>query len=534
MKKILAILAMCAPVLAGTRMVTNATQSVDWTTGVSYTYDSSGNLRRIGNDTFVYDDTGRLVAASVNGSERDYEYDAFGNRTKCTIATCGDCQYGVQIQPGNNRINGAGYDGAGNVQTFDGHSYSYDAVNMTTRDVRPATGVAREYIYTADDERIATYNVGSSWNWTVRDATGKVLREFTSSDGPQGRGTASWNWVRDDVWRDGQLLASRQFVSNAITTYHYHLDHLGTPRRVTDQNDTTVGTHDYHAFGPAVSGGVNEPGATTLKYTDHERDIWSDDASLDTLDYMHARYYNPALGRFLSIDAHPGSPDAPQSWNRYAYARNTPLRMLDLDGNVEVEFKIRHFIPMASVQLPHGRNVGDARSFSLNPHASVRTERTIRIETDPVKNPSGIVAIEPPRIGESHNLWFDSRGRANGDSMTAEVKRIPGFGVLITTTQNEPEPLNASFGLPQTAQFFTGMGGIRSTVNIIVSEDGKQIDVFGERSSFPAMEINATEGNQTFSVFRGNASTVPLGFGIFGTLPIDTECTAIDKFFQCH
>jgi len=162
MKRLISLVAMCAtPALAGSRIVTNGTAAVNWTSGVTYTYDGSGNIRSAGDDTFVYDTTGRLVAAKVDGSERDYEYDSFGNRTKCTIATGGDCQYGVHVLPGNNRIEGAGFDGAGNVQSFDGHTYSYDAANMMTRDVRPATGVAKEFIYTADDERIATYNVGS-------------------------------------------------------------------------------------------------------------------------------------------------------------------------------------------------------------------------------------------------------------------------------------------------------------------------------------------------------------------------------------
>lgn len=48
---------------------------------------------------------------------------------------------------------------------------------------------------------------------------------------------------------------------------------------------------------------------------------------------MHARYYSPGLGRFLSVD--PGNDSSrkhPQSWNRYAYARNNPLKYVDRDG----------------------------------------------------------------------------------------------------------------------------------------------------------------------------------------------------------
>src|SRR5207248_9689848 len=93
------------------------------------------------------------------------------------------------------------------------------------------TAMSREFVYTADDERIATYTVGSSWNWTIREASGKVLREFTS-----GVSGSSWQWTRDYVWRDGFLLSSCQLDTTRTTTFHYHLDHLGTPRRVSNDD----------------------------------------------------------------------------------------------------------------------------------------------------------------------------------------------------------------------------------------------------------------------------------------------------------
>jgi RHS repeat-associated protein len=306
----------------------NAAETVSWTSGVSYTYDGSGNVRQIGNDLFAYDHAGRLVQAKINSVVRSFEYDAFGNRTRCTDPA-GDCQQGRTVNKDDNHVIGIGYDGSGNVTAHAGHVYAYDDVNMVASD--SFGGMAKEYIYTAEDERIATYRAGSNWHWTVRDSTGKVLREFTSAAGAQGPGTGGWSWSRDYVWRDGQLLASRQQVGEVLTTYHYHLDHLGSARRVTDQQDLIVGFHDYHAFGPEV-GGQNEPGATNLKYTGHERDSWVGD-SVDTLDYMHARYYSPAMGRFLSVD--PGQDwdvHSPQSWNLYSYVRNDPVNAVDPNG----------------------------------------------------------------------------------------------------------------------------------------------------------------------------------------------------------
>jgi RHS repeat-associated protein len=308
------------------------TESMSWAAGVAYSYDGSGNIRSIGSDDYVYDAAGRLVQSDVAGTRRNYEYDAFGNRTKCLQGVT-DCQFGVTINPANNQNDASTttYDPAGNVTQFYGHTYSYDALNTATSDV---SGTTREYVYTADDERLAVYTVGGAWNWTVRDTSGKVLREFTSRNAPGGTvGTASWQWQKDYVWREGALLTSRQIdpISGFVTTYHYHLDHLGTPRRITDGENRIVGIHDDHAFGPEKPGGTNEPALTPLQFTGHERDL-TGTGEPTTLDYMHARYYNPTLGRFLSVDPGGFDPSKPQSWNRYAYVMNNPIRYTDPDG----------------------------------------------------------------------------------------------------------------------------------------------------------------------------------------------------------
>ena len=57
---------------------------------------------------------------------------------------------------------------------------------------------------------------------------------------------------------------------------------------------------------------------------------WED--GLGLYDY-HARYYHPALGRFISADTLVPSPGDPQSLNRYAYVRNNPLKYTDPSGH---------------------------------------------------------------------------------------------------------------------------------------------------------------------------------------------------------
>jgi RHS repeat-associated protein len=51
--------------------------------------------------------------------------------------------------------------------------------------------------------------------------------------------------------------------------------------------------------------------------------------------YYGARYYDPALGRFISADPIVPEPGNPQSLNRYSYVLNNPVRNTDPTGHAE-------------------------------------------------------------------------------------------------------------------------------------------------------------------------------------------------------
>ena len=51
------------------------------------------------------------------------------------------------------------------------------------------------------------------------------------------------------------------------------------------------------------------------------------------LAYYNARWYDPALGRFVSPDSIVPSPSNPQDFNRYSYVRNNPLGYVDPSGH---------------------------------------------------------------------------------------------------------------------------------------------------------------------------------------------------------
>jgi len=69
------------------------------------------------------------------------------------------------------------------------------------------------------------------------------------------------------------------------------------------------------------------PLPTDRQYTGQR---WGD--ALGLYDYR-ARYYDPALGRFIQPDTIVPEPGDPQALNRYAYVLNNPLRYNDPSGH---------------------------------------------------------------------------------------------------------------------------------------------------------------------------------------------------------
>lgn len=84
-----------------------------------------------------------------------------------------------------------------------------------------------------------------------------------------------------------------------------------------------VSVRELHPFGEEITVPRNclltPADCEGMKFTGHERDS-------ESLDYMNARYYDPNLGRFLSVDPVLDQKKAlkePQRWNRYAYVITT-------------------------------------------------------------------------------------------------------------------------------------------------------------------------------------------------------------------
>ncbi len=104
-------------------------------------------------------------------------------------------------------------------------------------------------------------------------------------------------------------------------------DHLGSASLATNAAGAKVSDERYLPYGATRSGGMPTP----YRFTGQRLDTGTG------LYYYGARYYDAALGRFISADTIVPGAGSPQDLNRYAYTRNNPLRYTDPSGHYAVE-----------------------------------------------------------------------------------------------------------------------------------------------------------------------------------------------------
>jgi RHS repeat-associated protein len=126
-------------------------------------------------------------------------------------------------------------------------------------------------------------------------------------------------------------MTGAQFVSasftqtpGSIATSYYYTDPIGSVRAVTDATGAVLAWHDYFPSGEDTAPLTGDPMRFAGKMLDAESALYN----------FEARYYRNTVGRFTQVDPlHVGAAMGdPQQWNRYAYARNNPLRFVDPNG----------------------------------------------------------------------------------------------------------------------------------------------------------------------------------------------------------
>ncbi len=89
------------------------------------------------------------------------------------------------------------------------------------------------------------------------------------------------------------------------------------------------------------------------------RSLGTQPGTADDRDYMHQRSTLPQLGRFLTVEPIGGNPFNPQSWNRFTYALNNPLKYTDPLGLLTHSETITVFPTQPEVGPTNGPNTFD-------------------------------------------------------------------------------------------------------------------------------------------------------------------------------
>ena len=84
---------------------------------------------------------------------------------------------------------------------------------------------------------------------------------------------------------------------------------------------------------PATRTTRSVPSATRRWDLRTDRTFTGQKSDASGLMFYNARYYDPALGTFISPDTIVPNPNLAIDYNRYTYARANPLRLLDPSGN---------------------------------------------------------------------------------------------------------------------------------------------------------------------------------------------------------
>jgi RHS repeat-associated protein len=305
--------------------------------GFAYTYDPAGHVtsetaasgRKV---TYTYDDLGRLVEEAIadptaGNRTFDYTYDVASDRlTKTDTGAPPNQQLLAFVYDSNDRMQSVtgssgyaqvyAYDPKGNTLTVTGSggapsaSYTWDVAG---RLISATTGgITMTYTYDDDGNRLSSA-AGAATTTYLNDSNqvyDEVLEEYTLG------GVLAATYVRglDLLFQDRSGVRS-----------FYTVDQLGSTRALTNMSGAVTDTYAYDSFGELIG----STGTTTNEY---EYAGYQTDATTGE-DYLQARYYDPAAGRFTARDSFDGTISDPITLNHYVYAVADPVDGTDPSGH---------------------------------------------------------------------------------------------------------------------------------------------------------------------------------------------------------
>ncbi len=346
---------------------------------LSYQYDSMNNVTSrndllgvTGLETFDYDALDRLRFHHKGADTVEVRYDAIGNITyKSDVgaysyapntngqnshrlnAVTGGVETGISLDkfqvnwdfdgenfirslPSTNNLSFS-YDGNGSVVESGERKISWTAFDKPERMLSTdnTQGEATGAIYEYGPEQQRIYKKQAKFNTLSQvidhgEETiylGDYYERVTSVD---AQGNATGVTHRYTIETGGHTIQiERADGSNFDKPAYLLADNLGSTNVILNNYGEVEQRLAFDPWGMRLNVGDNSSvnSVTNRGYTGHEMD---DDTGLIN---MNARVYDPYLGRFLSADPVLPDPYDMQSFNRYAYVLNNPLKYIDPTGN---------------------------------------------------------------------------------------------------------------------------------------------------------------------------------------------------------
>ena len=168
----------------------------------------------------------------------------------------------------------------------------------------------------------------------------------------------------------GSATAASQAPATSRTAgiTYYHHDLAGSVIGATDALGAVLWQESYLPYGERLEP-RSTPDSTDTAQQGGNR-LWFHGKAEDAesgLQYFGARYYDPVIGRFLSIDPAGVEPGNVYSFNRYAYGNGNPYRFRDPNGMWAEDIVFAAIsMSLGTVSLQHNLRQGNVASAAVD------------------------------------------------------------------------------------------------------------------------------------------------------------------------
>jgi|GEM_PF-2710398 len=326
------------------------TTRINYYNRIGYQYNPNGYISSTTKDpsgrtfSFTYDNLNRLTQVSGSGPSytlnRTYTYDKLGNRLTHNFHetavqnNSGTYAYNSlnhlvsrTVTIDTSQINYAyGYDANGNPTSEDWSNdtkYSYyDYENRLIKtehyEYPGSPGAITRYLYNGDGLLMGLIIESQNQTTYYQYDGNQVIADL------DGAGSVLTHYTR---LPSGKLLSMYKYesVPEERDTYYVFSDVLGSTVMLFGMTTGRVVVYDYDEFGTysAVSG------TDLTRFTFTGAPYYKSPG----LFQMGARYYNPAVGRFITRDTYRGNIYQPWTQNLYTYCNNNPVNYVDPTGH---------------------------------------------------------------------------------------------------------------------------------------------------------------------------------------------------------